>query len=184
MITVEVAGIEPASFDFISGLLRAQPAVLFSAPAVTQASCRRAQPLFVFPSSPATGVLGGASWRRQVPGRRRPRADGLRVLRLPRQRERSQRGLNWRLLVSRSWFTRSSLGSSARFPCHDDRSRNRSPPVELSVQDTPTWALAAARCLGCFAAQVGGPDPGRYSPRPRRATARSASRLACCSARA
>jgi len=38
-VMVEVAGIEPASFDFISGLLRAEPAVLFSAPAVTQASC-------------------------------------------------------------------------------------------------------------------------------------------------
>jgi hypothetical protein len=35
---VEVAGIEPASFGTESGLLRAQPAVLFSAPPVTQAS--------------------------------------------------------------------------------------------------------------------------------------------------
>jgi len=36
---VEVAGIEPASFGDEPGLLRAQPAALFSAPAVTQASC-------------------------------------------------------------------------------------------------------------------------------------------------
>ena len=37
---VEVAGIEPASFSTSPGLLRAQPAVDFSAPAVTQASRR------------------------------------------------------------------------------------------------------------------------------------------------
>jgi site-specific DNA recombinase len=42
---VEVAGIEPASFSTSPRLLRVQPAVLFSAPAVTQASCRRAQSL-------------------------------------------------------------------------------------------------------------------------------------------
>lgn len=44
-VMVEVAGIEPASFVGRTGLLRVQPAVLFSAPAVTQASCRRAQSL-------------------------------------------------------------------------------------------------------------------------------------------
>src|SRR5437764_319087 len=37
---VEVAGIEPASFGGSSRLLRAQPAVVFSAPAVAQAPCR------------------------------------------------------------------------------------------------------------------------------------------------
>jgi hypothetical protein len=58
---VEVAGIEPASFSTSPGLLRAQPAVLFSAPAVTQASCRRAQPLLVVPSSPAAGLNGRSS---------------------------------------------------------------------------------------------------------------------------
>src|SRR5690606_41215381 len=41
-ITVEVAGIEPASFNPKTGLLRAQPAVLFSAPAITQAKIGRA----------------------------------------------------------------------------------------------------------------------------------------------
>jgi site-specific DNA recombinase len=46
---VEVAGIEPASFNPKKRLLRAQPAVLFSAPAITQASRRRAQPLSGFP---------------------------------------------------------------------------------------------------------------------------------------
>jgi len=46
---VEVAGIEPASFSASTGLLRAQPAVLFSAPAFTQARCRRAQSLFDVP---------------------------------------------------------------------------------------------------------------------------------------
>jgi site-specific DNA recombinase len=55
---VEVAGVEPASFSTSPGLLRAQPALLFSAPAVMQASRRRAQSLFVVPPSPATG-LGG-----------------------------------------------------------------------------------------------------------------------------
>ncbi len=57
---VEVAGIEPASFSTSPGLLRAQPALLFSAPAVTQASRRQAQSLFDVPTSPATG-LGGES---------------------------------------------------------------------------------------------------------------------------
>jgi hypothetical protein len=37
---VEVAGIEPASFGTSPGLLRAQPALAFSAPAVLQASRR------------------------------------------------------------------------------------------------------------------------------------------------
>ena len=58
---VEVAGIEPASFGIDTGLLRAEPAVVFSAPAVTQASCRRAQSLLGFPDVPATGASGGAS---------------------------------------------------------------------------------------------------------------------------
>jgi hypothetical protein len=55
---VEVAGIEPASFGCVTGLLRAQPAVLFSAPAVTQASCRRAQLLLGVPIAPAAGSIG------------------------------------------------------------------------------------------------------------------------------
>ena len=59
-LMVEVAGIEPASFGYVPGLLRVQPAVLFSAPAVTQASCRRAQSLFDVPSDPVTGTSGGA----------------------------------------------------------------------------------------------------------------------------
>jgi len=58
---VEVAGIEPASFSTSPGLLRAQPAVCFSAPAVTQASRRRAQSLLDVPISPATGLSGGSS---------------------------------------------------------------------------------------------------------------------------
>jgi len=52
---VEVAGIEPASFSTSPGLLRAQPAVFFSAPAITQARRRRAQPLFDFPGGPVAG---------------------------------------------------------------------------------------------------------------------------------
>jgi hypothetical protein len=58
---VEVAGIEPASFSTSPGLLRAQPALLFSAPAVLQASRRRAQSLLGVPLSPATGLSGGSS---------------------------------------------------------------------------------------------------------------------------
>ncbi len=58
---VEVAGIEPASFSTSPRLLRVQPAVLFSAPAVTQASCRRAQSLLDVPASPATGLSGKSS---------------------------------------------------------------------------------------------------------------------------
>ena len=60
-VMVEVAGIEPASFSTSPGLLRAQPALLFSAPAVTQASRRRAQSLLNVPISPATGLSGGSS---------------------------------------------------------------------------------------------------------------------------
>jgi len=37
---LEVAGIEPASFGDLWRLLRAQPAAVFSAPAVAQAPCR------------------------------------------------------------------------------------------------------------------------------------------------
>jgi len=58
---VEVAGIEPASFGTSPGLLRAQPASLFSAPAVLQAGHRRAQSLLDVPLSPATGLSGGSS---------------------------------------------------------------------------------------------------------------------------
>jgi len=53
---VEVAGIEPASFSTSPGLLRAQLAVLFSAPAITQARRRQAQPLFDVPPDPAAGL--------------------------------------------------------------------------------------------------------------------------------
>ncbi len=55
---VEVAGIEPASFNTKTGLLRVQPVALFSAPAISQASRRRAQSLFGFPYGPVTGPDG------------------------------------------------------------------------------------------------------------------------------
>jgi Transmembrane secretion effector len=58
---VEVAGIEPASFSASPGLLRAQLALLFSAPAITQARRRQAQPLFDVPPGPATGSDGDPS---------------------------------------------------------------------------------------------------------------------------
>ena len=60
-LDVEVAGIEPASFSTSPGLLRAQLALLFSAPANTQARRRQAQPLFDVPPSPAAGS-GGRSF--------------------------------------------------------------------------------------------------------------------------
>lgn len=53
---MEVPGIEPGSFVGDQGLLRAQPAVFFSAPTVTQASCRRAQSLFAVLRHPVTGM--------------------------------------------------------------------------------------------------------------------------------
>lgn len=53
---VEMAGIEPASNGAESGLLRVQFAVLFSAPAITRTSRRRAQSLLDFPLHPATGI--------------------------------------------------------------------------------------------------------------------------------
>ena len=55
---VEVAGIEPASFNSKTGLLRVEPVVLFSAPAITQARRRQAQPLFDFPIFPVAGSIG------------------------------------------------------------------------------------------------------------------------------
>ncbi len=55
---VEVAGIEPASFGDKPGLLRAQRAVVFSAPPVTHASRCRAQSLFGVPHSPVAGEFG------------------------------------------------------------------------------------------------------------------------------
>ena len=58
---VEVAGIEPASFSASPGLLRAQLALLFSAPAITQARRRQAQPLFDVPPGPAAGSGGDPS---------------------------------------------------------------------------------------------------------------------------
>jgi DNA invertase Pin-like site-specific DNA recombinase len=58
---VEVAGIEPASSSASPGLLRAQLALLFSAPAITQARRRQAQPLFDVPPGPATGSGGDPS---------------------------------------------------------------------------------------------------------------------------
>jgi len=58
---VEVAGIEPASFSASPGLLRAQLAALFSAPAITQARRRQAQPLFDVPPGPAAGSGGNPS---------------------------------------------------------------------------------------------------------------------------
>ncbi len=56
MVMVEMAGIEPASNGAESGLLRVQFAALFSAPAITRTSRRRAQSLFDFPLHPVTGI--------------------------------------------------------------------------------------------------------------------------------
>jgi hypothetical protein len=55
---VEMAGIEPASNGAESGLLRVQFAAIFSAPAITRTSRRRAQSLFGFPFDPVTGPNG------------------------------------------------------------------------------------------------------------------------------
>lgn len=55
---VEMAGIEPASNGAKTGLLRVQFAALFSAPAITRTSRRRAQSLFDFPLNPVTGLNG------------------------------------------------------------------------------------------------------------------------------
>ena len=137
---------------------------------------------FLVPPRPGHQVEPPSDARSRVGGD--PGLTDFMLLLAARQRERSQRGLNWRLLVSRSWLTRSSLGSSARFPCLDDRSRNRSPPVQLSLQGTTT-----AHSLHPVHLRWGKTPSARsraraYPPRPRRATARSASRLACCSASA
>jgi len=52
---LEMSGFEPESSGTFPSLLRAQPAVLFSAPAITQARRRRAQSLFGFLACPVTG---------------------------------------------------------------------------------------------------------------------------------
>ena len=51
---VEVPGIEPGSFGTGTELLRAQPAALFLAPTITQASRRQAQSLLIVPHHRAT----------------------------------------------------------------------------------------------------------------------------------
>ena len=48
-----------------------------------------------------------------------------------RQRGRRNRACYWRLLFCDIWFTRSLPHSSARFPCFDIRSRNRSSPCSF-----------------------------------------------------
>jgi hypothetical protein len=53
---VEMQGIEPWSFGTFLDLLRAQLAMFFSAPAITQARRRRAQSLFGFLAFPVTGL--------------------------------------------------------------------------------------------------------------------------------
>jgi hypothetical protein len=53
---VEVQGFEPWSIETFPVLLRAQPALFFSAPAITQARRRRAQSLFDFLAGPVTGL--------------------------------------------------------------------------------------------------------------------------------
>jgi hypothetical protein len=50
-------GIEPGSFRTSPGLLRAQPAVFFSALAITQASRQRAQPLLDVLACPVAGLV-------------------------------------------------------------------------------------------------------------------------------
>jgi hypothetical protein len=107
---VEVAGIEPASFGTEAGLLRAQPAVLFSAPAISQASRRRAQPLLGFPTGPAAGPVGGVSLRCQIPGRRHSRADKFAYLALSGEGELILR------LVGRYWFAVQDLRGCLRSP--------------------------------------------------------------------
>jgi hypothetical protein len=65
--------------------------------------------------------------------------------------------------------------SSARFSCNDIRSRNRSPPVQLSCQDTrEILALPTGFAL----------TMGQRSPRLRRVISRAISRVAWRSAKA
>lgn len=61
-VFVEVAGIEPASFDDVQGLLRAQSAGPFLSPsALADASLRRGQSLLGLDQAPATGALSQSS---------------------------------------------------------------------------------------------------------------------------
>src|SRR5665213_80225 len=94
--SVEVPGIEPGSFGTKPGLLRAEPALSFSAPTVTQA-CRRdgLSCCWFFRATPQPGhsVEPPADARSQVGG-----TPGLTdFILLLRQQERNQRGLYSRL---------------------------------------------------------------------------------------
>ena len=61
-VFVEVAGIEPASFDDDQGLLRAQSARPFLSPsALADASLRRGQSLLDLDQAPATGAVSQSS---------------------------------------------------------------------------------------------------------------------------
>jgi hypothetical protein len=58
---VEVAGIEPASYGTVPGLLRAQSATEFLGPEESRRQApRRAQPLFDVPAGPVAGSAGEA----------------------------------------------------------------------------------------------------------------------------
>jgi len=91
-----VAGIEPASFGGSSRLLRAQPAVVFSAPAVAQAPCRGLSHCLISLPTPWPGRPVEPSIDARFQGEGAP---GLTVLLPVRQRERDAR--YWHLLVCR-----------------------------------------------------------------------------------
>ena len=101
---------------------RAEPALPFSAPTVTQACHRRrAQLLLGFPCGPRSRVTRWSLLLMPDPKSEAP--PGLTdFILLLRQQERNQRAFEFgRVYLCSAWLTRSSLPSSARFPCLDIR---------------------------------------------------------------
>src|SRR5581483_6458097 len=100
-------------------------------------------------------------------------ADNL-LTRLKR-RARGDSASCWQILVTVTGLTRSQPQPSARFPWFDHRSRNRSPPIELSVEhgQDPTIHVQRGEAnpnspgtttLALWASMVHCRRPGRPAP--------------------
>jgi hypothetical protein len=125
---VEVAGIEPASFDAEPGLLRAQSVSPLSAPPISRTS-RCDGPsrclLSLLHPRPAQEVSHLADARIRAGDEPGLTASSWLI----RQRARTPADDCRQLFICNAWLTSSSLPSSARFPWPNDRSRDQSPPV-------------------------------------------------------
>lgn len=172
-------GIEPGSFGVENGLLRAQPAYVLLAQAVLQASrldghsCCAISRRTPQPSPPVEPPTDASIRAGGDPGL----TDFGSPLLM--QQGRSQRDYCWRLFFRSAWLTRSSLPSSARFPSLHDRSRDLSPPMELSPYQCndarravfPITAVVPAADDSHLLTADGAPSRRRTTPHPRPGTA-------------